>query len=59
MARKRKLRKAGLLNKPAPTLETAPEPKSVVKPEPVKVVEPEPVKVEKAPAKKGSFSKRS
>ena len=51
MARKRKLRKAGLLNKPAPTLETAPEPKSVV--------EPEPVKVEKAPAKKGSFSRDS
>ena len=57
MARKRKLRKAGLLNKPAPTLDTAPEPTPA--PAPAPVVEPEPVKVEKAPAKRGLFSRDS
>jgi hypothetical protein len=57
MARKRKLRKAGLLNEPAPTLDTSPEPTPA--PAPAPVVDPEPVKVEEAPAKKGLFSRDS
>jgi hypothetical protein len=57
MAKKRRLRKTGGLEKATTVVETAPEPTPA--PAPAPAVEPEPVKVEEAPAKRGLFSRDS
>tara|TARA_R100000664_G_C2738471_1_gene127371 strand:- start:233 stop:403 length:171 start_codon:yes stop_codon:yes gene_type:complete len=55
MARKRKLRKAGLLNKKAETAETQAPVVTTPEPEPVAEVAEEPVAAEPEPKKKGLF----